>query len=61
MKNYSSLFLSSCKRPLDTLSDLHVGCMYYATQSLRGTFSDGLALVVLSDKENVCNELSWNK
>ena len=25
------LFLSSCKRPLDTFSDLYVRCVYYAT------------------------------
>ena len=45
-----SLFLTStCKQPLDTWYDLHVlvRCMYCATQNLRGTFSDNLALLVL--------------
>ena len=36
-----ALFSTSCKRPHLTCkwSNLHVCCMYYATQSLQGTFS----------------------
>ena len=31
------LFLNSCKRPLDTFSDLYLSCVHYATKNIRRT------------------------
>ena len=42
-----SFVFSLCKRPLDALSDLFIRCMYYATQSIRRTFSDNMEMHLL--------------
>ena len=42
-----SFVFNLCKRPLDALSDLFIRCMYYATQSIRRTFSDNMEMHLL--------------